>query len=96
MCTAVTVFLFKNCKFFSSFSLKVYFVFDSLKSCEPEFLVSTPERLLELVTSKAIDISGVSLLVIFFVEYVVHMKNKFPFFTPPVCVFTCDDCFTAF
>ncbi|XP_050282041.1 DEAD-box ATP-dependent RNA helicase 5 [Quercus robur] len=35
-----------------------------LKSCEPEFLVSTPERLLELVTSKAIDISGVSLLVV--------------------------------
>ena len=96
MCTAVTVFLFKNCKFFSSFSLKVYFVFDSLKSCEPEFLMSTPERLLELVTSKAIDISGVSLLVIFFVEYVVHMKNKFPFFTPPLCVFPCDDCFTAF
>ncbi|KAG2672328.1 hypothetical protein I3760_13G035300 [Carya illinoinensis] len=34
-----------------------------LKSCEPEFLVSTPERLLELVMFKAIDISGVSLLV---------------------------------
>ncbi|GFZ06037.1 P-loop containing nucleoside triphosphate hydrolases superfamily protein [Actinidia rufa] len=33
-----------------------------LKSCEPEFLVSTPERLLELVSLKAIDISGVSLL----------------------------------
>lgn len=35
-----------------------------LKSCEPEFLVSTPERLLELVSMKAIDISGVSLLVV--------------------------------
>ncbi|XP_010557299.1 PREDICTED: probable ATP-dependent RNA helicase ddx5 [Tarenaya hassleriana] len=35
-----------------------------LKSCEPEFLVSTPERLLELVSLKGIDISGVSLLVI--------------------------------
>ncbi|KAJ0973465.1 hypothetical protein J5N97_021424 [Dioscorea zingiberensis] len=35
-----------------------------LKSCEPEFLVSTPERLLELVSRSAIDISGVSLLVI--------------------------------
>ncbi|PSR98769.1 ATP-dependent RNA helicase [Actinidia chinensis var. chinensis] len=35
-----------------------------LKSCEPEFLVSTPERLLELVSLKAIDISGVSLLVV--------------------------------
>ncbi|RWW20251.1 hypothetical protein GW17_00015654 [Ensete ventricosum] len=35
----------------------------SLRSCEPEFLVATPERLLELVSLKAIDISGVSLLV---------------------------------
>nr|CBX25398.1 hypothetical_protein [Oryza brachyantha] len=33
-----------------------------LKSCEPEFLISTPERLLELVALKAIDISGVSML----------------------------------
>ncbi|MQM12887.1 hypothetical protein Taro_045808 [Colocasia esculenta] len=33
-----------------------------LKSCEPEFIVSTPERLLDLVTLKALDISGVSLL----------------------------------
>ncbi|KAK9282983.1 hypothetical protein L1049_011210 [Liquidambar formosana] len=35
-----------------------------LKSCEPEFLVSTPERLLELISLKAVDISGVSLLVV--------------------------------
>ncbi|KAA8539203.1 hypothetical protein F0562_025895 [Nyssa sinensis] len=35
-----------------------------LKSCEPEFIVSTPERLLELVSLKAIDISRVSLLVV--------------------------------
>ncbi|KAK8662233.1 hypothetical protein V6N13_091820 [Hibiscus sabdariffa] len=35
-----------------------------LQSCEPEFLVSTPERLLELVFLKAVDISGVSMLVI--------------------------------
>ncbi|KAJ0044413.1 hypothetical protein Pint_05890 [Pistacia integerrima] len=35
---------------------------NGLKSCEPEFLVSTPERLLELVSLKAIDISGVSML----------------------------------
>ncbi|KAA8534505.1 hypothetical protein F0562_032022 [Nyssa sinensis] len=35
-----------------------------LKYCEPEFLVSTPERLLELVSLKAIDTSGVSLLVV--------------------------------
>lgn len=35
-----------------------------LKSCEPEFLISTPERLLELVSLMAIDISNVSMLVI--------------------------------
>ncbi|OMO97989.1 hypothetical protein CCACVL1_04381, partial [Corchorus capsularis] len=35
-----------------------------LQSCEPEFLVSTPERLLELLSLKAIDISGVSMLVV--------------------------------
>ncbi|XP_043707292.1 DEAD-box ATP-dependent RNA helicase 20 isoform X2 [Telopea speciosissima] len=35
-----------------------------LRSCEPEFLVSTPERLLELISSKAIDITGVSSLVV--------------------------------
>ncbi|XP_058724059.1 ATP-dependent RNA helicase DBP3 [Vicia villosa] len=35
-----------------------------LKSCEPEFLIATPERLLELVSMKAIDISHVSMLVI--------------------------------
>lgn len=37
---------------------------NGLQSCEPEFLVSTPERLLELVSLKATDISGVSMLVI--------------------------------
>ncbi|KAI3470565.1 hypothetical protein Pfo_027228 [Paulownia fortunei] len=37
---------------------------NGLKSCEPEFLVSTPERLLELLSLKAVDISGVSLLVV--------------------------------
>lgn len=36
---------------------------NGLKSCEPEFLVSTPERLSELLSLKAVDISGVSLLV---------------------------------
>ncbi|TVU26940.1 hypothetical protein EJB05_29516, partial [Eragrostis curvula] len=35
-----------------------------LKSCEPEFLIATPERLLELVSVKAIDISNVSMLVV--------------------------------
>lgn len=37
---------------------------NGLKSCEPEFLVATPERLWELISLKAIDISGVSLLVV--------------------------------
>ncbi|KAF6150377.1 hypothetical protein GIB67_034076 [Kingdonia uniflora] len=35
-----------------------------LKRCEPEFLVSTPDRLSELISANAIDLSGVSLLVI--------------------------------
>lgn len=35
-----------------------------LRSCEPEFLLSTPERLLELISMKEVNISGVSLLVI--------------------------------
>ncbi|KAK8939143.1 hypothetical protein KSP39_PZI011426 [Platanthera zijinensis] len=35
-----------------------------LKNCEPEFLVSTPKRLLELVSLNAIDISGTALLVL--------------------------------
>ncbi|KAF2286598.1 hypothetical protein GH714_022026 [Hevea brasiliensis] len=34
-----------------------------LKSCEPEFLVSTPERLVELLSLKAIDIWGLFLVV---------------------------------
>ncbi|XP_019192260.1 PREDICTED: uncharacterized protein LOC109186640 [Ipomoea nil] len=35
-----------------------------LKSCEPEFVIATPERLQELVSCNAINISGVSLLVV--------------------------------
>lgn len=35
-----------------------------LKSCEPEFLVATPERLWELVALKAVDISSASFLVV--------------------------------
>ncbi|CAO2147638.1 unnamed protein product [Urochloa humidicola] len=37
-----------------------------LKTCEPEFLIATPERLLELVSLKAIDISNVSMLHVHF------------------------------
>ncbi|KAI3916613.1 hypothetical protein MKW98_026355 [Papaver atlanticum] len=36
----------------------------SLKASEPEFVISTPERFLELVSLEAIDVSGLSLLVI--------------------------------
>ncbi|KZV55299.1 hypothetical protein F511_06776 [Dorcoceras hygrometricum] len=42
---------------------------NGLKSCEPEFIVSTPDRLLELLNLKAFDTSGVSLLVIDGLEY---------------------------
>ncbi|KAI3984656.1 hypothetical protein MKX01_004019 [Papaver californicum] len=37
---------------------------EGLRSCEPDFLVSTPERLLELIALKAVDISAISLLVV--------------------------------
>ncbi|KAM1157435.1 hypothetical protein TB2_027610 [Malus domestica] len=37
---------------------------EGLKSSEPEIMISTPERLLELLSLKAIDLSGVSLLVV--------------------------------
>ncbi|XP_058087440.1 ATP-dependent RNA helicase DBP3 [Magnolia sinica] len=43
-----------------------------LKSCEPEFLVSTPERLLELVSLRAIDISRISLLVLDGLESLIN------------------------
>ncbi|KAI3989824.1 hypothetical protein MKX01_040794 [Papaver californicum] len=36
----------------------------SLKASEPEFVISTPERFLELVSLEAVDMSGLSLLVI--------------------------------
>ncbi|KAL9251436.1 hypothetical protein AKJ16_DCAP14957, partial [Drosera capensis] len=39
-----------------------------LKSCEPEFIVATPERLLELVSLEAIDLSGLYLLRRFQIE----------------------------
>lgn len=35
-----------------------------LKTCEPEFIVCTPDRLLELVSVKAVDVSGVFSLII--------------------------------
>lgn len=49
---------------------------NSLKSSEPEFMISTPERLLELLSLKAIDLSGVSWLVMcsldLFMQYQAH------------------------
>ncbi|XP_021731468.1 uncharacterized protein LOC110698363 [Chenopodium quinoa] len=47
-----------------------------LKSCEPEFLIATPERLWELVLLKAVDISGVSLLVVDGMYCVSHCLNE--------------------
>ncbi|KAK9078722.1 hypothetical protein SSX86_002779 [Deinandra increscens subsp. villosa] len=40
-----------------------------LKTCEPEFLVCTPDRLLELVSMEAIDISSVCSLIINGLEF---------------------------
>ncbi|KAK1421206.1 hypothetical protein QVD17_23376 [Tagetes erecta] len=40
-----------------------------LKTCEPEFLVCTPDRLLELVSMEAVDISGVCSLIIDGLEF---------------------------
>ncbi|ONI21802.1 hypothetical protein PRUPE_2G090100 [Prunus persica] len=37
---------------------------EGLKSSEPEFMIATPERLSELLSLKAVDLSGVSLLAI--------------------------------
>ncbi|XP_076946797.1 uncharacterized protein LOC143618475 [Bidens hawaiensis] len=37
---------------------------NGLKTCEPEFLICTPDRLVELVSMNAVDISGVCSLVI--------------------------------
>ncbi|PUZ62946.1 hypothetical protein GQ55_3G027300 [Panicum hallii var. hallii] len=45
-----------------------------LKTCEPEFLIATPERLLELVSLKAIDISGVSMMVIDGLQYFLDLS----------------------
>nr|CAB3459366.1 unnamed protein product [Digitaria exilis] len=47
-----------------------------LKTCEPEFLIATPERLLELVSLKAIDISSVSMLVKEILEQILRSHAK--------------------
>ncbi|KAJ0550532.1 putative RNA helicase [Helianthus annuus] len=48
-----------------------------LKTCEPEFLICTPDRLVELVSMDAVDISGVRSLVFFLnlFFYIVHAKG---------------------
>lgn len=43
-----------------------------LRSCEPEFIIATPERVKELVSLKAVDISGVSLLVVDGMDSISH------------------------
>ena len=65
--------------FFSSNSDKLFFLSCRLKSLEPEFLVSTPERLLEIVALKGVDISGVSLLVCscFLFSYTASVSLQF-------------------
>ncbi|GKC16536.1 hypothetical protein Tco_1013318 [Tanacetum coccineum] len=40
-----------------------------LKTCEPEFLVCTPDRLSELVSMEAVDISGVCSLIVDGLEF---------------------------
>ncbi|OEL31803.1 hypothetical protein BAE44_0007186 [Dichanthelium oligosanthes] len=47
-----------------------------LKTCEPEFLIATPERLLELVSLKAIDISSVSMLAKEILEQILRSHAK--------------------
>lgn len=58
---------------------------DGLKKCEPEFLVATPERLWELISLKAVDISAVSLLVVDAIDsfsncldVIEHIKDSIP------------------
>jgi len=66
--------------FFPSISDKLFlFLSCRLKSLEPEFLVSTPERLLEIVALKGVDISGVSLLVCscFLFSYTASVSLQF-------------------
>ncbi|RCV36452.1 hypothetical protein SEVIR_7G330400v4 [Setaria viridis] len=67
-----------------------------LKTCEPEFLIATPERLLELVSLKAIDISNVSMLVIDGLKYFLDLNVSDKIFSirdaisssPPITIFT--------
>ncbi|ONK68552.1 uncharacterized protein A4U43_C05F13150 [Asparagus officinalis] len=71
-----------------------------LKSCEPEFLVSTPDRLLELVQMKAIDVSSASLLVIDSLKSLVEFGfSDKQLLNEPVCRLSLDDsavCKSAF
>ncbi|RCV37038.1 hypothetical protein SETIT_8G030300v2 [Setaria italica] len=67
-----------------------------LKTCEPEFLIATPERLLELVSLKAIDISNVSMLVIDGLKYFLDLNVSDKIFSirdaissnPQITIFT--------
>ncbi|KAH6838285.1 hypothetical protein C2S53_019139 [Perilla frutescens var. hirtella] len=52
------------CTLFLHSGVSIDIQIQSLKSSEPEFIVSTPERLLELLSLKAIDISNLSLMII--------------------------------
>lgn len=56
------------------FDVLVIFKSGSLKRCEPEFIVSTPKRLLELLSLNVVDISELSLMVtlILFLLFEIH------------------------
>lgn len=77
-------FTFRN---FWLFPFVFYFLINlfrlySLKSCEPEFVVSTPERLLDLISLKAINISAISSLVTFTFSLILHMVLGLYLHTP--------------
>lgn len=60
---------------------------DSLKNCEPEFLISTPERLQELLSHGAIKTSDVSFLVILIILHFAYVLILSWIFCPSITVF---------
>ena len=58
------------------------FTCGSLKSSEPEFIIATPETLLELLSLKAVDISELALMV----NLISHVINIFLDFVFAMCM----------
>ncbi|XP_057798824.1 uncharacterized protein LOC131014755 [Salvia miltiorrhiza] len=52
------------CTLFLHSGISIDLQIQSLKTSEPEFIISTPERLLELLSLKAVNVSDLSLMVI--------------------------------